>query len=60
VRDLTDIATGAKVPNVYIGAKLADLDPPPPPSSRLERLIRHAMQTTKNALARRLGWLAAN
>jgi hypothetical protein len=63
VRDLTDIATGAKVPNVYIDAKLADLEPLPPPQprpSRLERLIRHPVKTTKNALARRLGGLAAN
>jgi len=63
LRDMTDIATGAKVPNVYIDAKLADLEPPPPPQprpSRLERLIRHPVKTTKNALARRLRGLAAN
>jgi hypothetical protein len=66
VRDMTDIATGAKVPNVYIDAKLADLEPlpppqdPEPPPSRLERLIRHPVKTTKNALARRLGGVAAN
>lgn len=73
VRDLTDITTGAKVPNVYIGAKLADLEaqaPPPPqvphppqvpepPRSRLERLIRHPVKTTKNALAK-LSGLAAH
>jgi Phytanoyl-CoA dioxygenase (PhyH) len=65
VRDMTDIATGAKVPNIYIDATLAELEPIPPPRdpeppSRLERLIRHPVKTTKNALARRLGGLAAH
>ena len=58
VRDLTNIATGDKVPNIYIDAKLSDFDPPPPPS-RLERLLRHPVRTTKNAIAR-LGRLAAH
>jgi len=71
VRDMTDIATGARVHNVYMGANLADLEalpsprrpPPPPPLSRLERLerlLRHPVKTTKNGLARRLGRVAAN
>jgi hypothetical protein len=58
VRDLTDIATGVKVPNIYIDTKLSDFDPPPP--SRLERLLRHPVKTTKNALANRLGRRAVN
>lgn len=63
VRDLTNIATGAKVPNIYIDAKLSELELgklPRPQSSRLERLIRHPVKTTKNALARRLGGFAAH
>jgi Phytanoyl-CoA dioxygenase (PhyH) len=60
VRDLTDIVTGAKVPNIYIDAKLSDFDPPPPPPppSRLERLLRDPVKTTKNALARLSGFAA--
>ena len=60
VRDLTDIATGAKVPNVYIDIKLSDLEPPAPRPSRLEQLLRHPVKTTKNALLARLGRFAAH
>ena len=58
VRDLTDIATGVKVPNIYIDTKLSDFYPPPP--GRLVRLLRHPAKTTKNALASRLGRRAVN
>ena len=51
VRDLTDIATGAKVPHIYIDAKLSDLEPPPPWPSRLERLLRHPVRSLKKAVA---------
>jgi len=60
VRDLTDIATGAKVPNVYIDIKLSDLEPPAPRPSRLEQLLRHPVKTTKNALLARLAGFAAH
>ena len=60
VRDLTDIATGAKVPNVYIDIKLSDLEPPAPRPSRLEQLLRHPVKTTKNALLATLGGFAAH
>src|SRR5262249_28209095 len=60
VRDLTNIATGDKVPNIYIDAKLSDFDPPPPPPpSRLEQLLRHPVKTTKAALLARLSGFAA-
>jgi len=58
VRNLTDIATGVKVPNIYIDTKLSDFYPPPP--GRLVRLLRHPAKTTKNALASRLGRRAVN
>ena len=63
VRNLTNIATGTPVPNIYIDTELSDLGPaelPQPRRSRLKRLIRHPVKTTKNALARRLSGLAAN
>jgi Phytanoyl-CoA dioxygenase (PhyH) len=56
VRDLTDIVTGDKVPNIYIDTKLSDLDGRdhrrPPPSSRLERVLRHPLTSAKKAFAR--------
>jgi hypothetical protein len=55
VRDLTDIVTGAKVPNIYIDAKLSELvrrdRMQPVSSSRLERVIRHPVKSAKKALA---------
>jgi Phytanoyl-CoA dioxygenase (PhyH) len=58
VRNLTDIATGAPVTNVYIDAKLYDLVPPPW-RDRLAQRLRHPVQTVRNAFAR-LGRLAAH
>ena len=56
VRDLVDIVTGEKVPNIYIDTKLSELDgrdhAPPAPSSRLERVLRHPVRSAKKALAR--------
>jgi hypothetical protein len=56
VRDLIDIATGEKVPNIYIDTKLSELDvrdhAPPHPQSRLERVLRHPVRSAKRALAR--------
>jgi hypothetical protein len=56
VRDLTDVVTGEKVPNIYIDTKLSELDgrvyAPPRPSSRLERVLRHPVTSAKRALAR--------
>ena len=57
VRNLTDIATGVQVPNVYVDAKLYDLVPAPW-RSRLGQRLRHPVRTTKNALAK-LSRLAA-
>jgi hypothetical protein len=65
VRDLTDIATGAKVPNIYIDAKLSELEAPQsrpqpqPPLSRLKRLLRDPVRTAKKTVAR-LGGFAAH
>jgi Phytanoyl-CoA dioxygenase (PhyH) len=55
VRDLTDIATGEKVPNIYIDAKLSELDGrdhTPRQSTRLERVLRHPVRSAKKAFAR--------
>jgi len=58
VRNLTNIATGAIVPNIYIDAKLSDLEPaqlPQPRPSRLKWLLRHPVKSAMNAVARLSG-----
>jgi hypothetical protein len=63
VRDLMDIGTGTKVPNIYIDAKLSELETPQPqprpPPSRLKRLLRDPVTTAKKVVAR-LGGFAAH
>jgi hypothetical protein len=75
VRDLTDIATGAKVPNIYIDAKLLELETsqrqpqpsqvetpqpqPQPPPRRLKQLLRDPVTTAKKVVAR-LGGFATH
>jgi hypothetical protein len=53
VRDLTDIVTGAKVPNIYIDAELSQLGRPaqtkPHPPGRLGRLLRHPVRSARKA-----------
>ena len=65
VRDLTDIATGKKVPNIYIDTKLSQLGGGDytlqrlRPSSRLQRVLRHPVRSAQRALARLPGLGAA-
>jgi hypothetical protein len=52
VRDLVDIATGAKVPNIYIDAKLSELNRSQRlTAARLQRLLRHPVKSVKKAVA---------
>jgi len=52
VRDLVDIATGAKVPNIYIDAKLSELNRSQRlTAARLQRLLRHPVRSAKKAVA---------
>jgi hypothetical protein len=52
VRDLVDIATGAKVPNIYIDAKLSELSRSQRlTAARLQRLLRHPVRSAKKAVA---------
>jgi hypothetical protein len=48
VRELTDIATGERVPNIYIDASLSEINPPPLPL--LEQLQRGVRRRLRNAL----------
>ena len=54
-RRAVNVATGAKVPNIYIDVKLSELDTPRPPPSRLQRLLRDPVGTAKKAVARLSG-----
>jgi Phytanoyl-CoA dioxygenase (PhyH) len=52
VRDLVDIATGATVPNIYIDAKLSELNRSEEPMcARLQRALRHPVRSIKKAVA---------
>jgi hypothetical protein len=57
VRDLTDVVTGERVPNIYIDTKLSELvrRDHTPPRSRLERVLRHPVTSAKKAVARLRG-----
>jgi hypothetical protein len=50
LRDLTNIATGTKVPNIYIDSKLSELETYDY-LHRLQRSLRHPLKTTRKAAA---------
>jgi hypothetical protein len=52
LRDLVDIATGTMVPNIYIDAKLSELNRSQRlTAARLQRLLRHPVRSAKKAVA---------